>query len=187
MSALQIVGCSDTRVGCGNLALLYSEIAILVFTIPNNVSMHTYKKGNENLLHAINERHVLPSGENLVLFLILTLQYAQFSTKFIILIRRNSHSSYAVFIPNYVRNAISYLPYETQILELTTKCFQTRRLTKIISDWPQNKNRQHKARITDIIFTLTVHICRLQYIICAHGYLITHIWALITTKDNLSN
>jgi hypothetical protein len=112
-----------------------------VFTIPNNVGIDSYKRGNENLLHAMNERHVLPSGENFVLFSILTLQYTQFSTKCLIQIRRNSLNSYAVFIPNYVRNAISHLPVESQFLERTTKYFQKQRMTQIIKHRPHTENR----------------------------------------------
>jgi hypothetical protein len=69
--------------------------------------------GNKKLLHSPKERHVLPSGEIFVQFSILTLQYTQFSTKFLIQIRRKSLSSDAVFIPNYVTNTISHLLVET--------------------------------------------------------------------------
>jgi len=103
--------------------------------------MDSYKRGNENLLHAMNKRHVLPSCENFELFSILTLQYKQLSTKFLIQIRRNSLSSYAVFIPNYVKNAVSHLPVETQFLELTTEYLQKQRMTQIIKNRPQNENR----------------------------------------------
>jgi hypothetical protein len=111
-----------------------------VYTIPNNDGMDSYKRGNENLLHPINERHVLPSGEIFELFSILTLQYTQRSTKFLIQIRRNSFSSYAVFIPNYVKNAISHLPVEIQFLELNTEYFQKQRITQFIKDTPQIEN-----------------------------------------------
>jgi len=52
-----------------------------VYTIPYNVGMDSYKRGNENWLHAKNERHVLPSGENFVLSPVLNLQYTESSTK----------------------------------------------------------------------------------------------------------
>jgi hypothetical protein len=110
-----------------------------VFTIPNNVGMDSYKRGSENLLHAMNECHVLPSGENSELFSILTLQYTQLSTKFLIQIRRNSLSSYAVFIPHYVKNAISHLPAETQFLELTTEYFLKQRMTHYNEQAPKRK------------------------------------------------
>jgi hypothetical protein len=123
---------SDTR---GSHALECSDSTLYT------VGMDSYKRGNKILLHAMNERHVLPSGEKFVLFSILTLQYTQFSTTFLIQIRRNSLSSYAVFIPNYVKNAISHLPVETQFLELTTEYFQKQRLTQIIKNRPKNENR----------------------------------------------
>jgi len=52
-----------------------------MFSIPNNVGMDSYKRRNKNLLHANNERHVLPSGENFVLSPVLNLQYTESSTK----------------------------------------------------------------------------------------------------------
>jgi hypothetical protein len=86
-----------------------------VFTIPN-VEKDSYKRGNENLLHA-KERHALPSSETFVLAPVLNLKYTEFSTQFRTHIQRNLQSSYAVFIPNYVNNAISaldnYLPSAT--------------------------------------------------------------------------
>jgi hypothetical protein len=120
------------------IEIVHGEVELqyvtFVFTIPNNVGMDSYKTGNENLLHDMNERHVLPSGEIFVLFSILTLQYTQFSTKFLIQIRRNSLRSYAVFTPNYVKNANSHLPADTQFLELTTEYFQKQRMRQIIKD-----------------------------------------------------
>jgi hypothetical protein len=101
-------------------------------------------------------------------------QCTKFSTKFLIQIRRNSLSFYAVFIPNYVRNAISHLPVETLFLELITDNFRKQRMTHITMDWHQNGNILHTARIADIIVTLADIICRLHQIIGAHGYLITH-------------
>jgi len=53
-----------------------------VFTIPNNVGMDSYKRGNENLPNSENERHVLPSGESFVLSHVLKLQHMEFSINF---------------------------------------------------------------------------------------------------------
>jgi hypothetical protein len=88
---------------------------------------------------------VFPSGEDFVLFSILTLQYKQFSTKFLIQIRRNSFSSYAVFIPNYVQNAISHLPDETLIVELTTESFQKLRMTDYKGLAPKQKQTKQST------------------------------------------
>ena len=80
--------------------------------------MDSFKVSNENL-HGMNERHVLPSGENFVLSPVINLQYTKFSTKFLTQIRRNSLSSYAVFIPNYVNTAISAIKHH---LHAATQC-----------------------------------------------------------------
>jgi len=91
-----------------------------VFTIPNNVETDLYAKCNENFLHANKERHMLLSGETLVLSPILNLQYTEFCTQFRTKTQRNSLRSYAVFISNYINNAISALdnhsPSMTQFL-----------------------------------------------------------------------
>ena len=80
-----------------------------MFTIPNNVETDSYAKGNENFLHAKKERHTHLSGETLVLSPVLNLQYTEICTQFRNKIQRNSLRSYAVFIPNYINNAISTL------------------------------------------------------------------------------
>ena len=79
-----------------------------MFTIPNIVETDSYAKGNENALHA-KERHMLLSGETLVLSPVLNLHYTEFCAQFRTKIQTNSLTSYAVFIPNYINNAISAL------------------------------------------------------------------------------
>ena len=53
-----------------------------MFTIPSDGEMDSYERGNENLLHAKNERNVLPWSETLVLSPVLNLQNTEFSTQF---------------------------------------------------------------------------------------------------------
>jgi len=85
-----------------------------VSTIPNIVETDSYAKGNENALHAKKERHMLLSGETLVLSPVLNLHYTEFCAQFRTIIQRNSLTSYAVFIPNYINNAISALDTHLQ-------------------------------------------------------------------------
>jgi len=98
--------------------------------------MDSYKRGNENLLHAKNERHVTPSGENFVLSPVLNLQYTESSIKSLSQIRRISRSSYSVFIPNYVNyaNSHSNIAYLQQT-SFTSKLYRT----QIIKNISKNK------------------------------------------------
>ena len=131
-----------------------------MYTIPNNVRMDSYKRGNENRLHAKNERHVLPSGENFVLSPVLNLQYTESSTKSLSQIRRISRSFYAVFIPNYVNYAISYsniiylqqtsfsrkhyrTPIITHIMD-HDEHFEKQRMAQVMKEGAQNDERLQK-------------------------------------------
>jgi hypothetical protein len=115
--------------------MVFGEVSLkyitFVFIIPNNVGLHSHKIGNENLLDAKNECHVLPSGENCVLFSKLPLQYMEFSTKFL----TQMLSSYAVYIPIYVKNAFSHVRVATHFLELTTVYFHTQKDGTYSSIW----------------------------------------------------
>ena len=120
-----------------------------MFTVPNNVETDSYAKGNKNFLHAKNERHTLLSGETLVLSPVLNLQYTELRTQFRSKTQRNSLTSYAVFIPNYINNAISALhkhsPSMTQFLECVTEHFQRQRLAQFINVGVKHSyvNRKH--------------------------------------------
>jgi hypothetical protein len=97
--------------------------------------MDSYKRSNENL-HAVNERHALPSGENFVLSPVIYLQYRKFSTKFLTKIRRNSLNSYAVYISNYAKAAIYALEHH---IHATTQCLEHN---------PQHFQKQTIAHVT---------------------------------------
>ena len=120
-----------------------------MFTVPNTVETDSYAKGNENLLHAKKERHTLLSGETLVLSPVLNLQYTELRTQFRSKTQRNSLTSYAVFIPNYINNAISALdnhsPSLTQFLACVTEHFQRQRLAQFINAGAKHTyvNRKH--------------------------------------------
>jgi len=103
-----------------------------MFSIPNNLGMDSYKRRNKNLLHAKNERHVLPSGENFVISPVLNLQYMESSTKSLSQIRRNKRSSYAVFIQNYINYAMSHLNITyLQQTNFSRKHYRTQTITNI--------------------------------------------------------
>jgi len=91
-----------------------------VFTIPNNAGMSSYKKGIENLLRAKNESHVLHSGENFVLSLLLNLQYTESSTKPLSQIWRNFLRSVYTQLRQLCNFALEHsLPAANQFLEHT--------------------------------------------------------------------
>ena len=120
-----------------------------MFTIPNNVKTDSYAKGKENFLHTKKERHMLLSGETLALSPVLNLPYTEFCTQFRTKIQRNSLTSYAVFTPNYIHNAISALdthsPPMTQFLACVTPHFQRQRLAQLINVGAKHTygNRKH--------------------------------------------
>ena len=120
-----------------------------MFTIPNNVETDSYAKGNENFLHAKKERHMLLSGETLVLSPVLNLQYTEFCTQFRTKIQRNLLRSYAVFIPNYINKDIAALdnhsPSMTQFLACVTERFHRQRLAQFSNESAKHTyvNRKH--------------------------------------------